>query len=637
MKNPFIAGNWVRGENFFGRRQIVSDILDGTYNYAWIAGTRRFGKTSLLKQVEFLSTQPEYAAKYISLFWNMQGAGDEVGLIESLLESVEDVEDRFEAIGVFVEDLEGKSLSEILRILKRHARQQNLTLLLLCDECEELINVEKNNPEVMPKLRRIFQQGENLITILSATKRLAKLGDGLTPETSPFLHGFIPPVYLTPLEDAEAKSLINRGGFSDEVAEEIVAKSNNHPYLIQLICKRFFENNDLESVLQEMADDEMIAHFFAVDFDYLNDSEKQILWYVLQEVQVNSEVLEQKSNLPTDSISRQLHGLVQLGYLRKEGTGVKIANYFFEEWLKREKDRLFNEIAEAEKAESQTRLTSTFKLPQTFSGTTISHYEILEKIGAGGMGLVFKAVDQRLERTVALKMLNPDRLESPEFRERFFTEAKACSALNHQNIATLYEIDEAEGQLFISMEFVAGYTLAAWQKMHPQDEKMRFNFALQIAEGLKCAHSNDVIHRDIKPENILVNEENIIKITDFGLAKIVKDSQIKLTKSGTALGTLSYMSPEQTAGLAADHRSDIYSFGIVLFQLFTSALPYQSTNEAGLVYAIMNDPVPPASAVNPNIPPQLESILYKMMQKERGQRYQKIEDFIKDFKALEKL
>ncbi|TDI85597.1 MAG: hypothetical protein E2O79_01415, partial [Caldithrix sp.] len=154
MKNPFIAGNWVRGETFFGRNELLDEILEGRRNYLWIAGTRRFGKTSLLKQLELQTSEGEYASKYISLFWDMQGSQDLDGLTESILLSIEFARKRFEAIGIDINELEEKDLFGILRTLRRKAEDASLNLMLLCDETEELINVEKNNPEVLPKLRR---------------------------------------------------------------------------------------------------------------------------------------------------------------------------------------------------------------------------------------------------------------------------------------------------------------------------------------------------------------------------------------------------------------------------------------------------------------------------------------------------
>ena len=634
MKNPFIAGNWVRGENFFGRTGLLQEILEGTNKYLWVAGTRRFGKTSLLKQIEFMTTQPEYNGRYISLFWNMQGAANLGGLIESLLESFEDAEERFENIGIKIDDLEGKTISEIIRLLKRHARQENLTLLLLCDECEELINIEKENPETMPKLRRIFQQGENMVTVISATKRLSRLERSSHPETSPFLHGFIPPLYLKSLEDTEAERLIGRGEFDPPLVREIMTKCNNHPYLIQLFCKRLFDNRNLELVIHEMIDDDMIAHFFKVDFDYLEDQEKIILWHILSAEQISPEDLQKKTGIRFDNLAKLLYGLIQLGYLWRGNGEVRISNYFFEKWLKREEDQLFEGLLESPPSDSGIKSVLRESAKTSFVGKTVSHFQILEQLGSGGMGMVFKALDQRLDRIVALKMLAPGKLSEPEFRQRFFLEAKTCSSLNHSNIAVIYEVDEAFEQPFIAMEYIDGETLGEWRLNHQNEFAALVDVAIQIAEGLNCAHHHKIVHRDIKPDNIMVTGDNLVKITDFGLAKIIKDSEIKLTKTGTMLGTIAYMSPEQASGIEVDHRSDIFSYGVVLYELFTSRLPFDSQHYAALIYAIIHDEPPPAREINPALPPLLEKILGKLLQKEREERYQNMEEVIEELKRV---
>lgn len=630
MKNPFIAGNWVRGEGFFGRREVIAEVLDGSHNYLWITGTRRMGKTSLLKQIEYLSTRGEYASRYISLFWNLQGAGDLKGLTESLLESVEDAEERFAALGIAVEELEDKSLVEILRILLKSARMHERILLLLCDECEELIVVEQRNPEVMPRLRRIFQQGEDIRTVICATKRLMRLEDSATPDTSPFLHGFIPPLYLGCFSEDDARTLIRQGRFDEQTAAEILQRTNRHPYLVQLLCKRLFESGDLETVIRDIGNDDMVSHFFAVDFDYLDDNEKLIIWYVLKQDRITPGELANKTSIQQENLAKSLHSLIQLGYLCRDGERICIANYFFERWLRREKEELFKDSAyrNAATPDMDIHLASPAFGQNTLAGKMMSHYQILEVLGRGGMGTVYKARDIRLERTVALKTLSFHMLREAEFRKRFFLEARAASALNHPNIATIYEIDEDRGIPFIVMEYIDGPTLSEWRRQVTATLPEKIALALQIARGLYCAHQNDIIHRDIKPDNIMIDRSGIVKLTDFGLAKILKEKDSKLTRSGSTMGTLAYMSPEQVAGLEADHRADIYSLGMVFYEVFTGRLPYTASNEAAYIYAIVHEIPPRAGSLNPEISPELEAMLTRMLEKERQQRYQTLETVI---------
>ncbi|MFQ5824541.1 MAG: protein kinase [bacterium] len=636
MKNPFIAGSWVRGENFFGRENLLHEILDGSRNYVWVAGTRRLGKTSLLKQIEFLTQEGVYSNKYISLFWDMQGSQDLTGLKDALLESIEDAEERFEDIGIDIDALEGLDVFGILRILKRKAKEENLKLMILCDESEELINIEKHNPEALPKLRRVFQQGENIYTILTATKRLSKLERSMIPDTSPFLHGFIPPVYLTRLENEEAEQLIRLGGFKNELIMEIMIKTDNHPYLIQLICKRLFDIGDMEKVIQEVSADDMVSHFFSVDFQYLHPKEKEILLYILQSQDLTSADLENRIKEPADQLIKLLYGLIQLGYIKQENGQYKISNYFFEKWLEREKEQLF-ERSTLKKAESSMKITPSKvqvqRLPEV--GEKVAQHEILAKIGSGGMGVVFEAKDVNLQRLVALKVLLPEIMTDSEYKERFILEARAASALNHPNITTIYQVGEDAGRHFITMEFIAGRALKSWREDHSENFLEQLNIATQVGKGLAHAHKKNVVHRDIKSDNIMVTEEGVVKIMDFGLAKMQKKAE-RLTKTGTTLGTLAYMSPEQASGLPTDHRTDIFSFGVVLYELFSGQLPFTGEFELSVLYSIINEEPKPLLELNPALPEGLEDLVARALQKDKEERYQCMESIIADLEKLKR-
>lgn len=635
MKNPFTAGNWVRGDRFFGRAQLLNDILEGKYSYLWVAGTRRFGKTSLLKQLEFLCDQPPYDERYLALFWNMQGAADAGGLTESLLECMEDAEERFAGCGVLPAELADKELFDVLRALKRGAKSANRILLLLCDECEELLNIEAEHPEILPRLRRFFQQGENVVTVISATKRLLKLEAGSQVPTSPFLHGFTPPVYLLVLEEAAADRLISQGGFSAGEVAEIKEKCGRHPYLMQLLCSRLFEKRDLPAVIQDLTHDEMVGHFFGVDFDYLEPNEKIILWHVLNAGKLTAEELARKTAIQADNLAMTLHSLVQLGYLRQVGEQLALANYFFEKWLKREKHRLFETLLPpAMSAASGTPVPADAGVQSSFAGKVVSHYRIEKEIGKGGMGWVFRAQDIRLERAVAFKLLSPTLWQDPQARERFLIEARASAALNHPNIATVYEVDEAEGLPFIAMEFIDGQQLGKWRQAHHADLPALLRVARQICEAVKHAHGHGIIHRDLKPDNIMVTTgEERVKIMDFGLAKILKSSRAKLTHTGAAMGTPAYMAPEQISGGSTDYRTDIFTLGIVLFELFTGHLPFSAPNQAALLYAIMHDSPRSAAALNPDLPPGLAALLERMLVKAPEQRLQDLSELLDQLPA----
>ncbi len=266
-------------------------------------------------------------------------------------------------------------------------------------------------------------------------------------------------------------------------------------------------------------------------------------------------------------------------------------------------------------------------------GQTISHYKILEKLGEGGMGVVYKAEDTKLKRLVALKFLPSSIMASETEKARFIHEAQAAAALNHPNICTIHEIDEAEGHLFIAMEFVEGQSLKAQIESGPLKLDEALGIAVQAAEGLQAAHEKKITHRDIKPANIMLTLKGQAKIMDFGLAKLAGRSA--LTKEGTTMGTIPYMSPEQARGENVDHRSDIWSFGAMLYEMITGQLPFKGEYEQAVMYSIMNMDPEPITGLRTGVPMELERIVNKALAKKTSLRYQNIADMLVDLRALQ--
>jgi serine/threonine protein kinase/tetratricopeptide (TPR) repeat protein len=268
----------------------------------------------------------------------------------------------------------------------------------------------------------------------------------------------------------------------------------------------------------------------------------------------------------------------------------------------------------------------------TMIGQTISHYRILQKLGEGGMGVVYKAEDTSLERIVAIKTLPRRIAASNEERERFKREAKAAAALNHPNIATIYGIEELEDETFIVMEYIQGKELSQQTGSGPLPVDQAVDLALPIAEGLNAAHRKGIVHRDIKSSNIMMSESGQPKIMDFGLAKVRGAAQV--TKEGTTIGTAAYMSPEQARGEEVDHRSDIWSFGVLLYEMIAGTRPFRSDYDQAVVYAILNEDPPALTEVRPEVPAEMEGIVKRCLAKDPDQRYQSIDETIGDLKAL---
>jgi eukaryotic-like serine/threonine-protein kinase len=265
-------------------------------------------------------------------------------------------------------------------------------------------------------------------------------------------------------------------------------------------------------------------------------------------------------------------------------------------------------------------------------GKTISHYRILEKLGEGGMGVVYKAEDTKLHRTVALKFIRPHAVENPELKARFLTEAEAAAALIHPNICVVHEIDEADGGSFITMEYVEGQSLAEKMKKRPLPLDEALEITAQVAEGLHAAHKQGIVHRDIKPANIMIDPEGRAKIMDFGLAHL--DTATKITKTGAVMGTPAYMSPEQALAQPTDCRTDIWSLGVVLYEMVTGQLPFKGEVEVAVAYSIVNDEPEPLTALRSGVPVEMDRVVEKALAKTPGERYQHSEEMVVDLKCL---
>ena len=337
---PFDVGQWVRGERFYGRAAQIGEILDGNRNWLWLLGTRRVGKTSLLKQLEHLTAaSPE--SGYFPLFWDLQGAESSDELHEDFSDALLDTEERLERCGIPVSEVAADDLFACLGRLRRRLRSKNLRLLLLCDEVEELIHLQRKDPALLRKLRRAMQSREGIRSVLASSIRLWALAEQ-KEDTSPFLHGFTPPIYLQVLRDDEARALIRqtqlapeaRPRFDEAAVERIRQRCGNHPYLIQLVCKRYLDLDDLDEAFEQVTTDAMVSFFFSVDFDLLSATERKIIYAIADRTAASSKTIQLDITLDSPSLVGSLNRLEHLGFIRRNPERrFSLVNPFFLRWL----------------------------------------------------------------------------------------------------------------------------------------------------------------------------------------------------------------------------------------------------------------------------------------------------------------
>jgi predicted Ser/Thr protein kinase len=625
---PYVVGQWVRGDRFYGRAAQLAEILEGPRDSVWLLGTRRIGKTSVLKQLEHLAVgSPERG--YLPLFWDFQGSADPEELHLGFHDAVLDAEERLAEVGVGVEKLEAEDLFASLGHLRRRLRSQGLKLLLLCDEVEELIKLQRQDESLLRKLRRAMQWGEEIRSVLTSTIRLWALAEE-RGDTSPFLHGFTPPLYLAPLEDEEARSLLrqeqmaadNRPVLAAGVVEEIRSRCDDHPYLLQLVGKRFVETGDLEEALEQVAADDMVSHFFAVDYDMLSPSEQGILRTIAAESAASSGSLEERLSLDRSQLTGGLLRLESLGFVRRaEKRRFELRNHFFRRWLR--------ELPAPEENAGRSRALVGLRgleddqstEPQVSElGIIDDRYELLRRAGEGATGLVYKAYDRLLKAPVAIKLLRPEYAFNENILERFRQEIVLSRDLGHPNILRVYHLGEYDGKKFLTMQWVEGSTLDELIAAEaPLAEEEVASIGHKIASALETAHGQGVLHRDIKPQNILLDSRREPLVTDFGLARRTEGPGI--TTAGMFLGTPNYVSPEQATMLPLDERSDIYALGVVLFEMATGRRPFRGETVAEILEMHRSVPAPDPREVEPGVSAQLASVIARCLRKEPGGRY----------------
>ncbi len=632
---PFVVGQWVRGERFYGRAEQLSEALDGHRNWLWLLGTRRVGKTSLLKQLEHLTaTEPERG--YFPLFWDFQGSEDAAGLHLDFQDALLDAEERLEEIGVDLGDVESDNLFVSLGKLRRKLHTKRLKLLLLCDEVEELIKLNEKAPALLRKLRRAMQSREGIRSVLASSIRLWALAEQ-RDDTSPFLHGFTPPLYLHTLSDDGARSLIrqdqlaasSRPAFDDLSVELIRERCDNHPYLIQLVCKRCLELGDLEEACEEVATDRMVSYFFSIDFEMLSEVEREVIHVVARQTAATSKSIQHDLDEDSGSLSGGLHRLEHLGFVRRDAERrFVLANYFFRRWLADIPDPRGSRASARRSAAgpagaplASLRGDADATLEQDVQlGVLDDRYELQRQLGIGATGVVYKAYDKLLSVQIAIKVLKAEYTANEEALERFRQEIVLSRDIGHPNILRIYHLGQHDGKRYITMQLVEGPTLARLIAAEaPLAEGRVLTLAGKITRALEAAHARKVLHRDVKPQNILVGDGDEPFVTDFGLARLI--GQPGITRGGLFLGTPYYTSPEQADLKPLDERSDLYALGLVLFEMATGRRPFEAESTREILEMHRHAPPPDPGTRRPGLMPGLSKAILRCLEKDPADRF----------------
>jgi len=637
---PFVVGQWVRGSRFYGRAALIEEVLLGPRDWIWLLGTRRIGKTSVLKQLELLASEAAEPV-YFPLFWDLQGAGEPDELHRSFGEALLEVKGRLEKRGIRPQDVLGDDLPASLGCLRRTLGSCGLKLLLLCDEVEELIPIHQSDPTFLGKLRRALQSQENVRSVLAATIRLWELA-GQAGVTSPFLHGFTPPLYLRTLDPEASRALIGqdqlpadeRPRFDPATVESIRRHCDDHPFLMQLLCKRHLEHGDLEEAVDELGVDPMLGYFFSVDFDMLSGVEHGILRAVAVQDASTSATLRRHVNADEHRLAGALQRLEQLGYLRRDAERrFELANSFFRRWLRERPTDLEPPAAAAPGLGAAALLTSGSLAGGTRPAAFDGRYTLLQAVGSGAMGTVYKARDELLRTTVAIKFLKPDHVRNEEALERLRREVVLSRDIAHPNVVRTYHLGTAGAVRYLTLQWIEGPTLEeVIRREAPLAIKRAVALASRLAEGLQAAHAVRVLHRDLKPSNILVNPAGEPCIADFGLARLLGDPGT--TFEGVFVGTPDYASPEQASGRPVDERSDLYALGVILFEMVTGRRPFVSESWSE-VLAMQRSAAPPDPRESrPDVPLDLSRLLLRCLAKEPGGRPASVGEFREALDAL---
>jgi predicted Ser/Thr protein kinase len=417
------------------------------------------------------------------------------------------------------------------------------------------------------------------------------------------------------MSEAETQPLLEQAGFPSAVQKALYEATGGHPFLLQVMAKRALELGGVEAAFQNAKNDETLQNFFTVDYNLLQPVEQGLLR------RCAAGKVQAALTGTDESMAKQT--LVALGLISEHSGMLYPRSPLVNYWVSTLK-------SEATPALPTTGTTGFHALRR---GERVGSYEILYEIARGGMGIVYCGRDVHLQRLAALKLLNPELVHDETHRARLLAEARAISQLHHPHIAIIYSVEFLGEVPCLCMEHVDGQRLDDWVQNPPKNLAQRLEASRQIASALAAAHGAGIIHRDLKPSNIIVRHDGISKLLDFGIARRLS-AITRMTSTGQIPGTLAYMSPEQVKNLDVDARSDVFSFGVVLYELFTGTRPFLGDNELALAYAIANDdPIPPRDR-QPALPEALETVIVRALDKAPENRFAAGQEM---FEALERI
>ena len=476
-----------------------------------------------------------------------------------------------------------------------------------------------------------MQSSEGIRSVLASSIRLWALAEQ-RDDTSPFLHGFTPPLYIRTLNADAARSLIrqdqlpaaSRPAFDDISVELIRERCDNHPYLIQLVCKRCLELGDLEEACEEVASDRMVSYFFSIDFEMLSEVEREVIHVVARQTAATSKSIQRdldhsSGSLSGGSLSGGLHRLEHLGFIRRDAERrFALANYFFRRWMDDVPDPRASRPAVRRPAagvDAEATLEQDVQL-----GVLDGRYELQQQLGIGATGVVYKAYDKLLSVQIAIKVLKGEYSANEEALERFRQEIILSRDIGHPNVLRIYHLGQDDQKRYLTMQLVEGPTLAKMIAAEaPLAERRVLTLAGKIIRALEAAHARKVLHRDVKPQNILVGEGDEPFVTDFGLARLI--GQPGITRGGLFLGTPYYTSPEQADLKPLDERSDLYAFGLVLFEMATGRRPFEAESTREILEMHRHTPAPDPGARRPGLTAGLSKVILRCLEKDPADRF----------------